>query len=80
MPSIDLSRFCRFIFPDTTSAIILTYNSTNTIQKEINRLFAKRGLTWYRTELYSVDQVNGIFNVVSDQIELRNMESCFVDV
>ncbi|CAF1118167.1 unnamed protein product [Rotaria sp. Silwood1] len=54
--SIDLSRFCRFIFPDSTSAVILTYNSTNTIQKTINRLFAKRGLTWYRTELYSIDQ------------------------
>ncbi|CAF0926851.1 unnamed protein product [Rotaria sordida] len=54
--SIDLSRFCRFIFPDSTSTVILTHNSTNTIQKTINRLFAKRGLTWYRTELYSIDQ------------------------
>ncbi|CAF2536233.1 unnamed protein product [Rotaria sp. Silwood2] len=54
--SIDFSRFCRFIFPDSTSAVILTYNSTNTIQTAINRLFAKRGLTWYRTELYSIDQ------------------------
>lgn len=29
----------------------------HTIQQAINRLFAKRGLTWYRTELYSADQV-----------------------
>ncbi|CAF4462326.1 unnamed protein product [Rotaria socialis] len=54
--STDSSRFCRFIFPDSTSAVILAYNSTNPIQKAISRLFAKRGLTWYRTELYSVDQ------------------------
>lgn len=55
MPSsIDSSRFCRFIFPDQTSAIISTHNSTNsTILQSINRLFAKRGITWYRTELYS---------------------------
>ncbi|CAF4267437.1 unnamed protein product [Rotaria socialis] len=59
--STDSSRFCRFIFPDSTSAVILAYNSTNPIQKAISRLFAKRGLTWYRTELYSVDQVNTIY-------------------
>lgn len=52
--SIDPSRFCRFIFPDQTSTLLLTHNSTNlTIQQAINRLFAKRGITWYRTELYS---------------------------
>ncbi|CAF1421323.1 unnamed protein product [Adineta ricciae] len=59
--SIDSSRYCRFIFPDQTSAILLTYNCPNqTIQQAINRLFAKRGITWYRTELYltsSNDQV-----------------------
>ncbi|CAM4813428.1 unnamed protein product [Rotaria magnacalcarata] len=27
--SIDTSRFCRFIFPDQTSAILLTFNCTN---------------------------------------------------
>ncbi|CAF0915312.1 unnamed protein product [Rotaria sordida] len=59
--SIDTSRFCRFIFPDQTSAVVLTYNCTNvSIQKAINHLFAKRGFIWYRTELYSTssnDQV-----------------------
>jgi hypothetical protein len=60
--SIDASRFCRFIFPDSTSAIILANNSTNTIQQAINRLFAKRGITWYRTELYTTDQVNIIIS------------------
>ncbi|CAF3564657.1 unnamed protein product [Adineta steineri] len=54
--SIDSSRFCRFIFPDSTSTIFLACNETNTIQHAINRLFAKRGITWYRTELYLADQ------------------------
>ncbi|CAF3763005.1 unnamed protein product [Rotaria sordida] len=45
--SIDTSRFCRFIFPDQTSAVVLTYNCTNvSIQKAINHLFAKRGFIW----------------------------------
>lgn len=54
--SFDASRFCRFIFPDSTSAVILASNSNLTIQQAINRLFAKRGITWYRTELYTTDQ------------------------
>jgi hypothetical protein len=54
--SIDTSRFCRFIFPDFTSTVILACNSTSTIQQAINHLFAKRGITWYRTELYNADQ------------------------
>lgn len=34
--------------------MLLTYNCTNqSIHQAINRLFAKRGITWYRTELYS---------------------------
>jgi len=55
---MDITRFCRFIFPDFTSAVVLAFNSTHTIQQAINRLFAKRGITWYRTELYTADQVN----------------------
>lgn len=51
--NIDGSRFCRFLFPDQTTALLQTINVTNqTIQQAINRLFAKRGITWYRTELY----------------------------
>ena len=36
--------------------MLLTQNCTNiTIQQAINRLFAKRGITWYRTELFSIN-------------------------
>ncbi|CAF1066283.1 unnamed protein product [Adineta ricciae] len=54
--SIDTSRFCRFIFPDSTSAVVLTAHESQSIQQAIDRLFAKRGITWYRTELYTADQ------------------------
>lgn len=53
---IDPSRFCRFIFPDSTSAVIRVGNSSQTIRHAIHYLFAKRGITWYRTELFSFDQ------------------------
>ena len=52
---MDTSRFCRFIFPDQTFILLLTHNATHlTIQQAIHRLFAKRGFTWFRTELYAV--------------------------
>ncbi|CAF1298791.1 unnamed protein product, partial [Didymodactylos carnosus] len=55
-PTIDLSRSCRFLFPDSTSTIIPSSNCNHiTIQQAINRLFAKRGITWYRCELYIVN-------------------------
>ena len=57
---MDTSRFCRFIFPNATSAIILASNSNETIQHAIHYLFAKRGITWYRTELFTLDQVKEI--------------------
>ena len=66
----DASRFCRFLFPDSTSAVILASHSNQTIQQAINRLFAKRGITWYRTELYTVDQVRLIIKT-KKLIELK---------
>lgn len=54
---MDGSRFCRFIFSDFTSAVIFAQHSNISIQQAINRLFAKRGIIWYRTELFTNDQV-----------------------
>ena len=43
--------------------MILTQNcNTITIQQAINRLFAKRGITWYRTELYLINSNEQVKN------------------
>ena len=40
------------------------------IQQAIKRLFAKRGITWYRTELYSISS--------NDQVKTKKIKQKFI--
>ncbi|CAF0870986.1 unnamed protein product [Didymodactylos carnosus] len=85
--TVDSSRFCRFLFPDSTSAIILSSNCNHiTIQQAINRLFAKRGITWYRTELYVsnsdqlVDVQETLSTLCGKEVRVESRVLCRLDL